>query len=473
MRTNSRVRNEASVEDVKKLLRANVSKLTEADYMTTEVEDVVRNYSGFILDLLKATPRVNKNLLKAACGNVFSTSKDVSECFAGAIVRAITFCKDKVRSSTSGKKLHPAVFSIVKFLKNDEEPIIRRGTSSQSISLSSSSKRKISSSPVRDSKCVSEVLALDTPSPTRFKGSFLDRTKQMLALSPKSSSRASIFALYGQDVSKTATRSTAQSSTDVQLLDSESETDKLPEAKATFVQFLDSANMALKRRMADDSEIVATMRPGGAGFMEGFFGEDGPHSTDIPNAIFAAAVAKGGIPVMSAAWRQDILDQVNANKQTPRGKGKATGKAKAKAKAKVRAKPAAATVSEKEACDQEDESDSDSHAPTELYDDTGKAFFLQYGLSSPPPTIQRREPVELKEVQLKLVCASDKTYILHKPKKADKFVLMVNCTKAMADTSNKHHNAVIVVGVWDRFVKDKCVPTKDKAVEFRDFFLTA
>jgi hypothetical protein len=67
----SRVKNEASLDDLKKLLRANVSKLAEADYMTTDVEDIVKNYSGFILDLLKATPRVNKVLLCKACAIVF------------------------------------------------------------------------------------------------------------------------------------------------------------------------------------------------------------------------------------------------------------------------------------------------------------------------------------------------------------------------------------------------------------------
>jgi len=187
----SRVKNEASLEDLNKLLRANVSKLAEADYMTTDVEDIVKNYSGFILDLLKATPRANKVLLCKACTIVFSSSKQVSECFVAAIGRAISFCRDRVKSSTSGKKLHPSVFSIENFLKGEEETgTTRRATSSQSISLTSSSKRKRPTSPAKGSKSV-EVL--DSPSPKRFQGGFLERTKQMLALSPQSTSRASIF----------------------------------------------------------------------------------------------------------------------------------------------------------------------------------------------------------------------------------------------------------------------------------------
>jgi hypothetical protein len=299
----------------------------------------------------------------------------------------------------------------------------------------------------------------------------------MLALSPQSTSRASIFALYGQDASKTGhgtppKRSTAQSSADIPILGSESE--KEEPAQLSFVQFLDSANMALIRRLADDSEICATMRPGAGGFMEGFFGDDGPHPTEIPNAIYAAAESKGGMPAISDAWRKDVLETVNANKAKVKDKGK---KSKAKTKAKVRAKPAAATVSEKNVSDQESECDSHSVPPTELYeaeaDGSEVPVFAQYGLETAPPVILRRQPVEIQQVQLKLTCASDKTYILYKPKSANKFVLMVNCTKGTAASSSKNHNEVIVVGVWDRFVKDKCVPTKEKAIEFRDFYLNS
>ena len=105
--------NTASPKDVAKILRSNLGSLGP-EYKQVDLDKVVNSYQEFLKDLIGLTPRPTKTLLVEATQLAFNSKKDESTMFSERILSAVTHCRQKARSSTSGRKLHPAVLAVAK-----------------------------------------------------------------------------------------------------------------------------------------------------------------------------------------------------------------------------------------------------------------------------------------------------------------------------------------------------------------------
>ena len=113
----------ATALQVAKLLRANVKAIVEKDYLSKDIEDVIRSYKDFLLDLVALTPRITKPVLMEACDQAFETvSAAEAEMWAKQIISCITHCGGKTQSFANGVKLHSHTAALVKALKARRSP---------------------------------------------------------------------------------------------------------------------------------------------------------------------------------------------------------------------------------------------------------------------------------------------------------------------------------------------------------------
>jgi len=116
----SRSKNVASDEQVEKAIRANVTRLVVSEYVSSETEHIIGNFSGFLKDLCQLTPRASKQQLRLCCVKALGVQQDAARCWSEAMVRCYQHCYLKSHSMTSGKKLNPHVFDIIKALKKHD-----------------------------------------------------------------------------------------------------------------------------------------------------------------------------------------------------------------------------------------------------------------------------------------------------------------------------------------------------------------
>ena len=101
-----------------KILRANLSKLDPALYLTEDLEEVVSNYSELMIDLLYLTPRPTKQWLQQGCLKAFDNcSSGQAESLSGRLLAGFQLCRGKVSSSTTGNKLSAGVRAVVTVMK--------------------------------------------------------------------------------------------------------------------------------------------------------------------------------------------------------------------------------------------------------------------------------------------------------------------------------------------------------------------
>ncbi|CAE7737313.1 Ank3 [Symbiodinium sp. CCMP2592] len=102
---------------VGKLLKAELDGLDATKFMTTDMDKLVADCVVFMVALVKLTLRPSKKMLEAAAKAAFSkpTEQDCEK-FASAICRGIQYCRKKVSSMTSGKKLDPDVNTLCRTL---------------------------------------------------------------------------------------------------------------------------------------------------------------------------------------------------------------------------------------------------------------------------------------------------------------------------------------------------------------------
>ena len=114
----ARAKNTASTDEIRKLLKAELDGLDATKFMTTNMDKLVADYVVFMVALIKLTLRPSKKMLEAAAKAAFSKSTE-QECerFASAICRGIQYCRKKVASMTSGKKLDPGVKTVCRTLQ--------------------------------------------------------------------------------------------------------------------------------------------------------------------------------------------------------------------------------------------------------------------------------------------------------------------------------------------------------------------
>ena len=175
----SRVKNTASVKDLKKCFRLHIKEDHLDVRSFREDEDVViKKYEQLLLDILDQTLRPTEGVLSSAILDAYEISnKDATAC-ARALHGCFKHCRSKLQSTTSGKRLDPATFRIVQRIKELQGPKASPASNTSSPRGSASS-LAISPSPAKPKK----LLFVESPT-LRVKGK-------------QSGSSADIFALYG------------------------------------------------------------------------------------------------------------------------------------------------------------------------------------------------------------------------------------------------------------------------------------
>lgn len=122
-----RARNTSDAGCVAKVLRSNLASLGEG-YKNPDLDKVCEFYEGFMVDLIGVTPRPTTQVVKMAVALAFDgTAPAEAHMFAQRITAAVSHCRTKLRSSTSGKKLSASVRAVAAAISKAAcEPETRR-----------------------------------------------------------------------------------------------------------------------------------------------------------------------------------------------------------------------------------------------------------------------------------------------------------------------------------------------------------
>jgi hypothetical protein len=109
-----RAKNEATVDDVLKCMRANGLTQARLDSICslTEIETIIEQLKGFLLDLVDKTRRPTAAILKAAFAKEYNCSLGETHGWAQKVLVAISSCRHRGQRMVNGKKLPEAVRSI-------------------------------------------------------------------------------------------------------------------------------------------------------------------------------------------------------------------------------------------------------------------------------------------------------------------------------------------------------------------------
>ncbi len=240
-----RARNTATPEELARAIRSELTCLDNSKYMKPDLDEVVEEYHVLILEMLRRTPRPTSILIRQAAALAFPKAP-MHDCraFGEQISNAVSHCRQKLKSMTTGKKLPEGVRRVTSFLQ---------------CSLQSSPERE----PPKRQKVEGET-ANPFELPTR---------QQLLALYGQSSSSSSALVA---DV------------LDVNVIESSQEF----ETPSKYTVYLDSDANALVR-VLDGKKEYATMRQGERGFAMARFGADESEvETEMPNLMLGELVLK-------------------------------------------------------------------------------------------------------------------------------------------------------------------------------------
>ena len=371
----SRAKNTVGAKEIMAVLRETHKLLSPKSYMSTDMDIVVSEHAEFLVKLLELTPRPTAKLLESAAKLAFDRITDI-ECasFGRQLYAAVMYCRDKAKSTTSGKKLQPATFKVVqmvKKLKPDRSP------------------DKEASGVLPDVTSDPQGRRCHSPPRKRDIGESSSALFGSRCMSPIESSRDKIFRSFGLDPDKAHKPTACEeiSSSQENVLVPETVPVPPPDVPAKYapssssksvdqrpVTYLDSAKFRMVRAMPDGNVIYATMQPGPGFFVEAVFEGEAPIETEISNLMFqkhleATAVPKVALPLSKQPKAKAKAKAEAKGKAIVKPKGKAKGKAKAKAKGKAKAKAKQKKQSEDEedeaASDMEEVDDGDGASPAE------------------------------------------------------------------------------------------------------------
>ena len=270
----SRVKNSVDHYAVARVLRSHMRGLDMALCTTPDLDKLVSNFEGVFCDIIKITPRPTQKLFNDAALEAFRCDAGEALMFGQRMNAAMSFCRIKLKGSTTGERLAPSTRVVCKAMLSAEG--------------------------------VSPDKALQTPkgkSEKRFlsplkKGASafaeLGASDDSLAQGLPSTSADDIRAMYG--LGNTKPRLREPSSPWLQEIVSSQEVDndfvrepasssssKPTSSNNAVLQFEDASKACLVR-MVNGSAVEAVMKPGLDGFALGFFGTE-CFQAEIPNLL--------------------------------------------------------------------------------------------------------------------------------------------------------------------------------------------
>ena len=118
MLSRPRIKNEASPKDISKCLRANLKGIDSQALANADLDALVKVFKDCILDIIKATCRPTVKLLELAAVEAFEgVDANLGHFFGQRMTAAVTYCRNKLKGSTSGAKLQPAVREVCALLQ--------------------------------------------------------------------------------------------------------------------------------------------------------------------------------------------------------------------------------------------------------------------------------------------------------------------------------------------------------------------
>ena len=193
------------------ILKDTVDTLENKHYMTDDAESVVSAYKGFLAACAAKTPRLTKCTVSHAAKVVFNESKKVCDSFGSSMVNALSYCRYKGKSCTTGEKLSKDVYKVYKSFADkadDEEPIFL-------------SKKTVDSSALSDPAGDEDLFADAPPLPAQSGDSPRRKIYALYGLAPPSAAKMTasteepIEVISSQEIagSQEATATTAAPST--------------------------------------------------------------------------------------------------------------------------------------------------------------------------------------------------------------------------------------------------------------------
>ena len=119
-----RAANTASPLQLQKIVRSNLTCLDAKLYGQASFDLICSSYEELIIDLLQATQRPTPKALEQAAKAALDDA-DQAACrqWSVAVCDAITYCRNKTKSMTSGSRLEPAVLKICRLLNTLRAPV--------------------------------------------------------------------------------------------------------------------------------------------------------------------------------------------------------------------------------------------------------------------------------------------------------------------------------------------------------------
>ena len=109
----ARAKNTATDEQVKKLLRSNLTGLGDA-YKSADMEHVISAYESFLLDFLEVSTRLLAHQVERCAMQAFEKTESAeANMFGRQLSAAMSFARTKMKAVTSGAKTHPSVLRVI------------------------------------------------------------------------------------------------------------------------------------------------------------------------------------------------------------------------------------------------------------------------------------------------------------------------------------------------------------------------
>ena len=319
---------EVTSRQLAKILRANFPESGPSQALIAEpdVEKVVQLVEDLLQDIANATAECPAGLLTKACSEAFTVEKSFAISFGATVARAYSFCKQKARESTTGKKLTNSVRSVVAHMNliqtgqvrgnltkgadkirsaqpeakqsedEDTQPPPVKQTPSPSLPLAhSSSRNSRGSSSLRQSQVetledspaaeepeypkrsraeIRALFGLGTPSPKKR------------ATSPGPSPSAEVVCLVSPSpVATASSRRMNQKTATAARLPPRTSATAAPAAAPAAVDAFDSSLQKFVRTLGGEIIKEAELKPGPDGFCLAQFEGEKDFVTEVPNLL--------------------------------------------------------------------------------------------------------------------------------------------------------------------------------------------
>ena len=449
----TRAKNTANVKETARVLRGAVPSILDRNYLDPDLDVVCGHYQTVLLDLLKLTARPNPGLLKQAAFEVFGHQSSAHECnlFGDQMAAAISYCRSKGKSMTSGKKLPASVKAIVTAMFDSQD--------SSDISFVGAKAASDAAPRVSPPPTPARKLARDSSSRPSLLNVTPDDVRAMYGLGAQSRQMASKTA-WEDDFVVLSSHEVLDSQADAAPFSTASSSRDAPPAmksSAAAKPYFDASVNCMVRLLPNGHREFAFMSKGPGNFAIATFGK-GPAAevfdTEVPNLLLEAKPPP----------------KLNVRKRPAAAMRKASVPSHSPSEQDAQ--------TEKES---EESSESSEEAPPPTIDYPGEevrapngaaaacpaGIRSQYGL----PPREKPKPADYVGGKLRITIVEKKSYITVQAQGAAKPTMLVGLEKRMADAHGKIMQQVILQ-IWDAIISEGIV-SKDAACNKRQELLDA